>query len=205
MEKHTSFLSQTESTFTTYATDLLKVRRTAADRQRAVAYMHKVLVSDKKIIDDSRATYHTQRKLNKKHQETLDNLVSDHEFNFVNVSDIFQTETLTDLQINQKLAVNNTVLFLNNQTVATDITIAGDNITLDGSGAGDARTDTLASDVIVNGSLIIQGNNAVIKGVRFQPTATNAITFAAGRIVSLLPRTVIRTANGSMGTVFSGL
>ena len=179
MQKHTSFLSQTESDFTTYATDLLKVRRTAADRQRAVAYMHKVLVADKKIIDDSRATYQTQRKLNKKHQETLDNLVSDHEFNFVNVSDIFQTETLTDLQINQKLAVNNTVLFLNNQTVATDITISGDNVTLDGSGSGDARTDLLASDVIVNGSLIIQGNNAVIKGVRFQPTATNCITFAA--------------------------
>jgi hypothetical protein len=63
MEKHTSFLEKNESAFTTYATDLLKVRRTAEDRQRAVAYMHKVLVADKQIIDDTRETYQTQRKL----------------------------------------------------------------------------------------------------------------------------------------------
>jgi hypothetical protein len=97
----------------------------------------------------------------------------------VNVSDIFQVETLNDAQINVKLAVNNTVLFLNNQTIATNITILGDNVTLDGSGSGDARSDTLTSDVVVNGSLIIQGNNAVIKGVRFQPSGNKCITFAA--------------------------
>ena len=57
--------------------------------------------------------------------------------------------------------------------------VTGQRVKIDGGGSGDARSETLDSQTVFTGQLVVGATDVLVKGLKFQNTAQRAITFTA--------------------------
>ena len=176
---HDSFQELSESDFKTYSRELVQGYPSSTERKQAVAYLQAVNAADKEELRVQRAALRVSRRAQKQKQDAIDELLAEQGFDFSRQTALFVQQTPTDTQIRALLADDNREVYIAGRTIAGNIQIDGDSVLFEGGGSGDARSETLASTGKVTGDLIINGDNATIRGIDFTSATDQAIRFGA--------------------------
>ena len=176
---HASFEGLSETEFDTYAAELVDKSVSAQRRKQALAYLQQTASSDKGILDAERAAMNTRRVAHRKKQNTINALLSSHDFDFTRDAALFQVEATTNTELATLLQQDNQELFIKNRQITGDLVVAGNNVTIDGQSNGKAATQNkLVNTASVTGTLTISGNNCTVKGIDFTSTGEKAIVFS---------------------------
>ena len=179
---HSTFQGLDSDTFTSYATGLLNSFPTSDDRQQAISYLQSVNSSDSVALRAERVTLDAKRSAQRLKQKAIEALLSDLAFDYTKKPELFVTQAApTDSELDQLLTLDGTDVYIKGRTHVGDLTISGDNVTLDGqSGGGSSRSSTLTNSATVLGNLHISGDNTTIRGIDFTSTGEFAVTFGVG-------------------------
>ena len=177
---HDSFTGLTEQQFDTYSKELVNGYPSSAHRKQAIAFLQQVSSADKAELQQKKRDLRSSRRQQKKKQDLIDLLVIDQAFDYSRQTDLFVQQAPSDADLRTLLTQDNAEVFFTGRTIAGDITISGDSVLLDGSGSGDARTETLSSTGKVTGDIIVEGSDCTIRGVDFTSATNQAVRFGAG-------------------------
>ena len=174
-----SFSDLSVAGFDSYSKELVGGYPSSSERKQAVAYLQAINSADKDSISKSRATLRKSRREHQQKQDLIDALVAEQAFDFSRQTALFVQQTPSDADLRTLLTQDNMEVYFTGRTIAGDITISGDSVLFDGSGSGDARTETLSSSGKVTGDIIVTGDDCTIKGVDFTSTTDQAVRFGA--------------------------
>ena len=183
-EIHSSFSSLTEIEFTTYAETLLESYPTSAERKHAMAYLQMVNSVDSVSLRAEKTslanrTFDQQRK-----QRVLEDLLDAHSFDFSKQASLFvPTAVPTNSELAVLLTEDYREIFIKGRQHVGNLVITGNHVKLDGRSNGEsAKLETLTNTATVLGTLRIEGDYTIVKGIDFTvPSGVEkAITFASG-------------------------
>ena len=167
-ETHSSFGLLSEDAFKVHANAVLDSHATSAERKQVFAYLGQVLGSDQSKLDADTKFVFARRVLHRKQRRALDDLYARHDFDPEYVPSIFTPQQTSDSALLSLLSNDDTHISLGTRTVTGDLPIAGDRVTLTGTGAsGKAVDGTLQHTCICNGQIQISGDDVVLRGVHF--------------------------------------
>ena len=144
--------------------DVIKARPTGAERRAAISYLRQIVRKDAAKID-----YY--RYINARAKQLIEERDRLHTFDIRGDKHANLFVQATGVNYNTLLSVANAEVVADGQTIAGDVTVAGNNASLHGIGTGSAVGGTLVCGAIVQGKLTIQADGVVIEGVEFRQTA----------------------------------
>jgi hypothetical protein len=177
-EVHTTFSALSHAQFNAHANAMISNSKTAATKRQAIAYLSHIVSADKKTLDTDRKALQTKRYAQQRRENKVADLHSELEFDFSKTPTLFTAQQQSDADMLSALAVNHAHVFIGGKTYAGDITVSGNDVTLNGEGHGFAIGETLVNSAQITGTLHIAGSNCVIKNVDFTSTGNKAVTVA---------------------------
>ena len=175
---HETFVGLTYDQFVAHADAMVSNSTTDSSKRQAIAYLSKVLSLDQKSLDTDRKTLKNKRYSQRRRETKVAELHDELEFDFSKTPSLFSAQTLSDQDMLNAVAADQSHVFIGTKQYTGDLTISGNNVTLDGQGTGSAVAETLSNNAQITGKLHITGNNCVIKNVDFVSTGEKAVTVA---------------------------
>ena len=175
---HETFVGLTYDQFVAHADAMVSNSMTDSSKRQAIAYLSKVLSLDQKSLDTDRKTLKNKRYSQRRRETKVAELHDELEFDFSKTPSLFSAQTLSDQDMLNAVAADQSHVFIGTKQYTGDLTISGNNVTLDGQGTGSAVAETLSNNAQITGKLHITGNNCVIKNVDFVSTGEKAVTVA---------------------------
>ena len=178
-----TFQDMSEAEFGTYATGLVDSYSTGSERKHATAYLQQVNSADSVSLQQEAAAARKKLLEHRKKQRSIEAILASHQFDFSKTPTLFQTQTpLTESELDTLLTQDNSEIFVRNLVFVKNIIISGNGVLLDGQGSvGSARQDTLTNLNSITGTIHIEGDNTVIRGIDFNSAdQEKALTFGVG-------------------------
>ena len=144
--------------------DVIKARPTGAERRAAISYLRQIVRKDAAKID-----YY--RYINARAKQLIEERARLHTFDIRGDKHANLFVQATGVDYNTLLSVANAEVVADGQTIAGDVTVAGNNASLHGIGTGSAVGGTLVCGALVQGKLTIQADGVVLAAVEFRQTA----------------------------------
>ena len=165
----------TEDELKEHVLDVIKARPTGAERRSAIAYLRQIVHKDARDI--AKFQY-----INARAKQVLEERERLHTFDIRAVKHASLFTTASNVNYNTLLASAGAEVIADGQTIASGLTVTGDNASLHGIGTGSAVDGTLVCGCTVNGRLSINADGVLIEGVHFkaqdQPYDIKTVVFA---------------------------
>ena len=165
----------TEDELKEHVLEVIKARPTGAERRSAIAYLRQIVQKDARDIDH-------YRYINARAKQVLEERERLHTFDIRSAKHAGLFTTASNVNYNTLLATANAEVIADGQTIASGLSVTGDNASLHGIGTGSAVGGTLVCGCTVNGGLSIDADGVLIEGVHFkaqdQPYGLKTVVFA---------------------------
>ena len=177
----TTFLGKTKAEFEAHASTIVKNRTTASNRKAALAYLQMTLSKDRQALKAQRKTLKSQEVDVSDFQTVIDDLMSQHSFDYSKQADLFTSDPLTAAEFIAALATQNNELYIGGLQITGNVAVTGQGVLVDGESLGkSARTEQLTCTAKITGQLQVNASDCVFRGIHFQSATEKAIVFAAG-------------------------
>ena len=182
---HNTFTDLDDEGFTDYSHALVNSYPTSSERKHAIAYLQMINSSDAVSIRDEKTKIDAKRIAQLKKQKILEDLLSEHSFDFTKQPDLFITQNpLTNSELDTLLTLDDVEVFIKNRQHVGDLNITGNSVLISGISNGlSARQELLTNTTTVLGNIFVGGDDCVIRGVDFtQPNGggQRTLTFGVG-------------------------
>ena len=151
----------TEDELKEHVLDVIKARPTGAERRSAIAYLRQIVQKDARDI--AQFQY-----INARAKQVLEERERLHTFDIRSAKHASLFTTASNVDYATLLAVANAEVIADGQTIASGLSITGDNASLHGIGTGSAVDGTLVCGCTVEGALSIDADGVLIEGVHFK-------------------------------------
>ena len=151
----------TEDELKEHVLDVIKARPTGAERRSAIAYLRQIVQKDARDI--AQFQY-----INARAKQVLEERERLHTFDIRSAKHASLFTTASNVNYATLLASANAEVIADGQTIASGLSITGDNASLHGIGTGSAVDGTLVCGCTVNGTLSIDADGVLIEGVHFK-------------------------------------
>ena len=152
----------TEDELKEHVLDVIKARPTGAERRSAIAYLRQIVQKDARDI--AQFQY-----INARAKQVLEERERLHTFDIRSAKHASLFTTASNVNYATLLASANAEVIADGQTIASGLSITGDNASLHGIGTGSAVDGTLVCGCTVNGTLSIDADGVLIEGPGGRP------------------------------------